>query len=108
MTWDEVKELAPLYVIGALDEKTAHDLEVSLNGDTPEQHRVVSRWLDVAALLPDGASSIANEFNPGGTGINVNGVMYAFANVSLQSPNLNVTDVNFVVIFSTGGGEQPS
>jgi len=52
MTWDEVKELAPLYVIGALDEKTAHELEVSLNGATPEQRRVVARWLDVAALLP--------------------------------------------------------
>ena len=52
MTWDEVKELAPLYVIGALDEKTAHDLEASLNGATPEQRRVVARWLDVAALLP--------------------------------------------------------
>jgi anti-sigma-K factor RskA len=52
MTWDEVKELAPLYVIGALDEKTARDLEASLNGATPEQRRVVTRWLDVAALLP--------------------------------------------------------
>jgi anti-sigma-K factor RskA len=52
MTWDEVKELAPLYVIGALDEKTAHDLEESLNGATTEQRRVVARWLDVAALLP--------------------------------------------------------
>ena len=52
MTWDEVKELAPLYGIGALDEKTARDLEASLNGATPEQRRVVARWLDVAALLP--------------------------------------------------------
>jgi anti-sigma-K factor RskA len=52
MTWDEVKELAPLYVIGALDEKTARDLEASLNGATSEQRRVVARWLDVAALLP--------------------------------------------------------
>jgi anti-sigma-K factor RskA len=52
MTWDEVKELAPLYVIGALDEKTAHDLEASLDGATAEQRRVVARWIDVAALLP--------------------------------------------------------
>jgi hypothetical protein len=52
MTWDEVKELAPLYVIGALDEKTARDLEASLHVATPEQRRVVVRWLDVAALLP--------------------------------------------------------
>jgi len=52
MTWDEVKELAPLYVIGALDEKTTRDLEASLHGATPEQRRVVAKWLDVAALLP--------------------------------------------------------
>jgi Anti-sigma-K factor rskA, C-terminal len=52
MTWDEVKELAPLYVVGALDEKTAHDFEASLDGATSEQRRVVARWLDVAALLP--------------------------------------------------------
>jgi anti-sigma-K factor RskA len=52
MTWDEVKEIAPLYVIGALDEKTAHDVEAALNSATPEQQRVVARWRDVAALLP--------------------------------------------------------
>lgn len=52
MTWDEVKELAPLYVIGALDEKTTRDLEASLHSATPEQQRVVARWRDVAALLP--------------------------------------------------------
>jgi len=52
MTWDEVKELAPLYVIGALDDKAAHDFEASLNDATSEQRRVVARWLDVAALLP--------------------------------------------------------
>jgi anti-sigma-K factor RskA len=52
MTWDEVKELAPLYVIGALDGKTAHDLEASLHSATPEQRRVVARWFDVAALAP--------------------------------------------------------
>ena len=52
MTWDEVKEMAPLYVIGALDEKTAHDVEASLHSATPEQQRVIARWRDVAALLP--------------------------------------------------------
>jgi anti-sigma-K factor RskA len=52
MTWDEVKELAPLYVIGALDEKATRDLEASLHVATPEQRRVVAKWLDVAALLP--------------------------------------------------------
>jgi anti-sigma-K factor RskA len=52
MIWDEVKELAPLYVIGALDEKTTRDLEASLHVATLEQRRVVAKWLDVAALLP--------------------------------------------------------
>jgi anti-sigma-K factor RskA len=52
MTWDEVKELAPLYVIGALDEKSARDLEASLHSATPEQLRIIARWRDVAALLP--------------------------------------------------------
>jgi anti-sigma-K factor RskA len=52
MTWDEVKELAPLYVIGALDEKVARDIEASLHSATPEQLRVVARWRDVVALLP--------------------------------------------------------
>lgn len=52
MTWDEVKELAPLYAIGALDVETARDLEASLHRATPEQQRVIARWFDVAALLP--------------------------------------------------------
>lgn len=52
MTWDEVKELAPLYVIGALDEETARAVEASLLDATPEQQRVVAQWHDVAALLP--------------------------------------------------------
>jgi anti-sigma-K factor RskA len=54
MTWDEVKKIAPLYVIGALDEKTAHEVEASLNSATPEQQRIVARWRDVATLLPQG------------------------------------------------------
>jgi anti-sigma-K factor RskA len=52
MRWDEVKEIAPLYVIGALDEKTANELEASLHSITLDQQRVVARWRDVAALLP--------------------------------------------------------
>jgi anti-sigma-K factor RskA len=52
MRWDEVEELAPLYVIGALDEKTAHDLEASLRAATPEQWRVIDQWREVATLLP--------------------------------------------------------
>ena len=52
MRWDEVKEIAPLYVIGALDEKTAHDVEDALYDATPEQRRVIARWRNIAALLP--------------------------------------------------------
>jgi anti-sigma-K factor RskA len=52
MTWDEVKELAPLYAIGALDGETARALEASLDTATSEQLRIVARWRDVAALLP--------------------------------------------------------
>jgi anti-sigma-K factor RskA len=52
MTWDEVKEIAPLYVIGALDEKTAHEVEASLHGATPEQQQDIARWREIAALLP--------------------------------------------------------
>src|SRR5262245_26476473 len=52
MTWKNVKALAPLYVIGALDEKTAHEVEAALRSATPEQQRVFARWRDVAAMLP--------------------------------------------------------
>jgi anti-sigma-K factor RskA len=52
MTWKKVKAIAPLYVIGALDEKTAHDVEAALHSATPEQQRVIARWREVAALLP--------------------------------------------------------
>src|SRR5262245_1038256 len=52
MKWKKVKEIAPLYVIGALDEKTAKEVEASLRSATPQQQRVVARWRDVAALLP--------------------------------------------------------
>src|SRR5262245_17458719 len=52
MTWDDVKELAPLYAIGALDEETARAIEASLRDASPEQQRVVAQWHDVAALLP--------------------------------------------------------
>jgi len=52
MTWDEVKELAPLYVIGALDEETERGVEASLRDASPEQQRIVAQWHDVAALLP--------------------------------------------------------
>src|SRR5215475_2880088 len=52
MKWKKLKEIAPLYVIGALDEKTAQEVEASLRSASTERHRVVARWRDVAALLP--------------------------------------------------------
>ena len=52
MEWKKAKAIAPLYVIGALDQKTAHDVEAALDSATPEQQRVFARWRDVAALLP--------------------------------------------------------
>jgi anti-sigma-K factor RskA len=52
MKWNKVKKIAPLYVIGALDEKTAHDLEASLHSANRQQQRVIARWRDVATLLP--------------------------------------------------------
>src|SRR5215510_633275 len=52
MEWNKVKEIAPLYVIGALDDKTAQDVEAWLQSATPQQLRVIARWRDVAALLP--------------------------------------------------------
>jgi len=52
MKWKKAKAIAPLYVIGALDQKTAHDVETALSSASPEQQRVFARWRDVAALLP--------------------------------------------------------
>ncbi len=56
MKWKKLKEIAPLYVIGALDEKTAQEVEASLHSATTEQQRDVARWRDVAALLPQALS----------------------------------------------------
>src|SRR5262249_31129636 len=52
MNWDEIKELAPLYVIGALDTETSSAVESSLRVATPEQRREIAQWYEVAALLP--------------------------------------------------------
>src|SRR5215475_12366636 len=52
MKWNKVKKMAPLYVIGALNEKTAQEVEASLHSATTEQRRVIARWRDVATLLP--------------------------------------------------------
>ncbi|MBO0725594.1 MAG: anti-sigma factor [Blastocatellia bacterium] len=56
MIWKKVKAIAPLYVIGALDEQTAHEVEASLDSVTPQQQRVIARWRDVATLLPQALS----------------------------------------------------
>lgn len=52
MNWDEVKELAPLYAIGALDAETSRAVEASLRQATPDQQRAIAEWCDVAALMP--------------------------------------------------------
>ncbi len=57
MTWDEVKELGPLYAVGALDEQTARAVEDYLRGATPEQQREIAGWVEVAALIPLGLSA---------------------------------------------------
>jgi anti-sigma-K factor RskA len=56
MKWKKLKKIAPLYVIGALDKITAQKVEASLHSATTEQQRVVARWRDVAALLPQALS----------------------------------------------------
>lgn len=52
MTWDEVKELGPLYAIGALDEETARTIETFLRAATPAQQSEFAEWQEIAALLP--------------------------------------------------------
>ena len=52
MTWEEVKELAPLYVIGALDLKAAQAVENFLRNATPLQKSEFAEWTEVSSLLP--------------------------------------------------------
>ncbi len=52
MTWDEIKELGPLYALGAVDKDTALAVEEYLQKATPEQRREVAEWSEVAALIP--------------------------------------------------------
>jgi anti-sigma-K factor RskA len=52
MKWNKLKKIAPLYVIGAVNEKTAEEVEASLHSATTEQQRVIARWRDVATSLP--------------------------------------------------------
>lgn len=52
MTWEEVKELGPLYAIGALDVKTSRDVDEFLSQATPDQNREIAEWREVAASIP--------------------------------------------------------
>lgn len=52
MTWDEVKELGPLYAVGAVDEVTARAVEDFLRRATPEQQSEFAEWQNIASLLP--------------------------------------------------------
>jgi anti-sigma-K factor RskA len=52
MKWEDVMEVAPLYVIGALDEKTECDVEVAIRNANQEQRQAIAQWRDMAALLP--------------------------------------------------------
>lgn len=52
MTWDEAKELGPLYAIGALDAEAVQAIETFLRQATSEQRREFAEWSEVAAILP--------------------------------------------------------
>jgi anti-sigma-K factor RskA len=52
MTWDEIKELGPVYAIGGLDDETSRSIEEYLRDATPEQQREIFLWQEVAACLP--------------------------------------------------------
>jgi len=52
MKWDEVKEVAPLYALGALEAETAAALEASLREASPDQQREIAEWREIVALLP--------------------------------------------------------
>jgi Anti-sigma-K factor rskA len=52
MTWDEIKELGPLYALGAVDDDTARGIEDFLRDATPEQQHEIGELREVAALIP--------------------------------------------------------
>ncbi len=52
MTWDEVKELGPLYATGALDEETARMVETFLRDATPAQQSEFAEWQEIVSLMP--------------------------------------------------------
>lgn len=58
MTWDEVKELGPLYALGALDMETAQRVEDFLRHATKDQQSEITEWREVSALLPLGLPQV--------------------------------------------------
>lgn len=52
MNWEEVKELAPLYALDALDAETAARFLEAMRQASPEQQRELAIWQEVAALIP--------------------------------------------------------
>lgn len=62
MTWDEVKELGPLYAIGALDSETALKVEEFLRHATKDQQSEITEWREVATLLPMGLPQVQAPF----------------------------------------------
>jgi anti-sigma-K factor RskA len=52
MKWDEVKEVAPLYALDALDAETAATVEASLRQASPDEQREIAEWREIVALLP--------------------------------------------------------
>jgi len=52
MKWDEVKEVAPLYALGALDAETTTAVEASLRQASPDEQREIAGWREIVALLP--------------------------------------------------------
>ncbi len=53
MNREEMKELIPLYALGALDAETAREIEASLRVASPEQQREIAEWREVVALLAE-------------------------------------------------------
>jgi anti-sigma-K factor RskA len=59
MNWDEVRELAPLYALGALDAETARAVEASLRAASAEQRREIAEWREIVALLPQSLPGVS-------------------------------------------------
>jgi len=59
MTWDEIKEIGPVYAIGGLDDETSRRVEEYLLDAAPEQQSEIALWREVAACLPVALRTIA-------------------------------------------------